>query len=492
MLFRLYRVSVVAVLLAAHTANAQAPAPSAPAPSTPATPAPAPSTPAPAPSTPTTPSPLAQIKNDKQLAEALQSITQDPAIAVDDPATRPLAQALMTEGVKQLQARAYDQALANFLEAYAKFPSPKILLNIASTLRDMGRLADAANTYQRYLSDPATGAERIAEVKELLLGLDEQLTILTVRVAPHGSDISIDGGPFIPVGSSLVTRVRTGLHLVRIRKNDQGNELTINGFDGENKEVTLALAAVAMPDPAQLPAAPVAPAPATPAPPVTPAAPAVPVVVDTRPPELKSDAHEIVPDRTEGWLITGTQYGASDATSRERTVRDPNDGHPVTPIVPHDDVFDRVEATIAAPDEDTIDSGVLGVMRIDGKGRGFAGGAGLAISRGNFEFDIMMLKSDEIGGYLGLRYRLLTGFFRPYGAIGAPGFVFDHEELEPGGMTTTTKRLAVGARVAAGIELMINGHLSVQGDVGYEHFFFIDDHFEADVFVPTLGLIGRL
>ena len=40
---------------------------------------------------------------------------------------------------------------------------------------------------------------------------------------------------------------------------------------------------------------------------------------------------------------------------------------------------------------------------------------------------------------------------------------------------------------------MINGHLSVQGDLGYEHFFNVEDTaFEADVFVPTLGVIGRL
>src|SRR3954464_4726122 len=142
--------------------------------------------------------PLAQIRDDKQLAQALATITSDPAIKVDDEKARPLAAALMSEGVKQLQAHAYDQALANFLEAYAKFPSPKILLNIASTLRDMGRPSDAANTYQRYLTDPQTGAERVGEVKDLLLKLDEQLTILTIRVAPRLSDISIDAGAFIP------------------------------------------------------------------------------------------------------------------------------------------------------------------------------------------------------------------------------------------------------------------------------------------------------
>jgi hypothetical protein len=461
---RLYRASLAAVLLAARSAAAQAPAPAAPEPAAPAAPAP----------------PLAQIKDAKQLADVLQAITQDPAIAVDDPATRPLAQALMTEGVKQLQAKAHDQALANFLEAYAKFPSPKILLNIASTLRDMGRLADAANTYQRYLTDPATGAERIAEVKELLLKLDEQLTILTVRVVPHGSDISIDGGPFIPVGSSLMTRVRSGLHLVRIRKSEQGNELTVNGFEGENKEVTPTLAAV------------VTPAPAAPTAPAVPTAPAAPVVIATRPPEIKSAAPKAVPEHVDAWLVTGTEYGVTDATSRERTVHDHSDGHPVAAIVPHYDAFDRGEVTAPEPEDDPIDSGVLGVLRIDGKGRGFAGGAGLAISRGKLEIEIMLLKSDQIGGYLGLRYRLLTGVFRPYAAVGAPGFVFDHDELTTDGTAMTTKRLAVGARAAAGLELMINGHLSVQGDLGYEHFFFIDDHYEADVFVPTLGVIGRL
>ena len=59
-------------------------------------------------------------------------------------------------------------------------------------------------------------------------------------------------------------------------------------------------------------------------------------------------------------------------------------------------------------------------------------------------------------------------------------------------MTTTTTRLGIGGRIAGGLEIKINGHLSVQGDLGYEHFFFVDDHFEADVFVPTLGVIGRL
>ncbi len=482
------RLAAAAVLLAAQLAAAQAPAP-APAAPPPASAAPPPASAAPAAPPPAAPPPLAQIKDGKQLAEALQSITQDPAIAVDDPATRPLAQALMSEGVKQLQARAYDQALANFLEAYAKFPSPRILLNVASTLRDMGRLADAANTYQRYLTDPATGSERVAEVKELLLRLDEQLTILTVRVFPRGSDISIDGGPFIPVGSSLLTRVRSGLHLVRIRKTDQSNELPINGFEGENKEVAPTLQAAVTPElPPPSKAPPSKPPPSTGPAPTGPA----PAVVEPGAPEVKGSAHVIPPERVDGWLITGTQYGVADATGRARTVHGGPNGRAVAAIIPRYDIADRGDAIIGKQDDDTIASGALGVLRLDGKGRGFAGGFGLAISRGNLETEIMFLKSNEVGGYLGMRYRLFTGFFRPYGGIGVPGFVYDHDELQPDTTTMTTKRLAIGVRAAAGLELMINGHLSVQGDVGYEHFFFVDDHFEADVFVPTLGVIGRL
>jgi hypothetical protein len=473
---RLQTASLAAVVLAARTAAAQAPTSPPPASLPPASPAT--TQPASPPAAPPAAPPLAQIKDDKQITEVLQSITQDPAIAVDNPASRPLAQALMTEGVRQLRARAFDQALANFLEAYAKFPSPKILLNIASTLHDMGRLADAANTYQRYLTDPATGVERVAEVKDLLIKLDEQLTILTVRVSPHGSEISLDGGPFIPVGSTLVTRVRSGLHLVRIRKDDRGDEVTLNGFEGENKEVTPVVPPVA-----------IAAAPAAPPPVAAPAAP--PPGAGPRPAEIKpAPAAPAAPDRVDGWLITGTQYGTSDATGRSRTVRDEARGRELSAIVPRYDVSERGEATVE--DDDAIGSGLISVLRIDGKGRGFAGGAGLAIARGRFEFDAMALKSDEYGGYLGARFRPFTGAFRPYVALGVPGFVFDHDEAQMDGTVQTTKRLAIGVRAAAGLELMINGHFSVQGDLGYEHFFFVDEHFESDVFVPTVGVIGRL
>lgn len=402
-----------------------------------------------------TPPPLSQIKDEKQLGEALASITQDPAISVDDPARRPLAQALMIEGVKQWKAKAYDQALANFLDAYSKVPSPKILLEIASTLRDMGRLADAANTYQRYLADPATGSERVGDVKQLLIRLDEVLTILTVRVFPRGSDVSIDAGAFIPVGTTLVTRVRPGMHLLRIRKGQLSSEVTVNGFEGETKEVSAALEVP--PDPAKSRTKPVDP-----------------------------------PDHQHGWLITG-QYASEAGTGNTRGILTRTSGEPVVAIVPELEISDDGDVVVRQAADDGFTSGLAGVLRIDAEGRGFAGGLGLAISRGRFEADIMVLRSNVTGGYLGVRYRFLLGFLRPYAAVGMPGFVFDNEVESPEGMVTTETKLALGVRAAGGIELHINSHLSVQADVGFEHFWFVNDtKFVENVWVPTVGVIGRL
>lgn len=405
--------------------------------------------------------PLAQIRDEKQLAAVLSQITQDPTVPVDDPARRALAQALMIEGVKRLQAREYDQALANFLEAYGKFPSPKILLNIASTLRDMGRLSDAANTYQRYLLDPLTGSERVTEVKEILLALDQQLTILTIRVAPSGASLSIDAGPFVPVGTSLQARVRPGLHLVRIKHGERSNELTVNGFEGEIKEVQIAL-------------------PDEPAPVVDPAKP---------PPKEPLKPAAKPPETVNAWLDDSERYATKDPTTNERAVRVTPAGPVMAAFVPRFETTDT-GIVVFPSDEPEIASGVVGVVRIDGEGRGFAGGVGLAIARDRFEGDLMYLRSNQNGGYLGGRFRILTGFFRPYVAVGVPVWVFDHR---PSMDAPAETKLGIGLRGAAGLELFINGHLSVQADLGYERFWFVEGtRFDNSIWIPTVGAIGRL
>jgi hypothetical protein len=370
---------------------------------------------------------LAQIHDDNELTDAIAAIAQDP-----------IAQALIREGVRQQQAQAYDQALANFLAAYDKVPSPKLLLHIASTLREMGRLADAANTYQRYLADPASDRERAGEVKDSLARLDQQLAVLVV----HGGDVSVDGGPFVAVGGELVTRVRPGLHLVRVRTGGTTAELTVNAFEGETKDVPAAAPAAAS------------------------------------------------GGRVYGWLVTGTQYGAASAIGRERSVRAGYAGPEVAPIMPRLETSDAGLA-LHRGRESHISSGVLALARIDGEGRGFAGGLGITYSpHDRVEVELAGLRSQFWGAYVGARYRFWTRKWRPYVAAGVPSFFFTDDAMRT--------KVALGARVAGGIELVVNAHLSIAGDLGYEHFFDVggelvgSDHLDADYFIPTLGLIGRM
>jgi hypothetical protein len=370
---------------------------------------------------------------------------QAPAIPADAP-LRARAAALRAGAAAQRQARAYHQALANLLEAYELSPSPALLLELAATMRDMGRLADAANTYQRYVTDPATGAEPAAEVnkvKALLRHLDEQLTRLTIRVSPSGAAVSLDAGPFIPVGNSLSTRVRPGIHLVRVTDGTTTHEITLNGFAGERKDLSATLA----PSGGPLPAG--------------------------------------APEHVEGWLITGARYSGAGG---ERRVRAGFSGPEIAAIVPHAAV--KTETSVIRAPGAPLRPGVIAALRIDGEGRGAAGALGLVIARHHLEAELMLLRSDSTGAYVGARYHMFTSWARPYLALGVPGFAYD----ETNRMGETSTKLALGLRGAVGVELRVTHHLSVQGDIGYEHFFVDQDKtgIDANVLVPALGVIGRL
>ena len=219
-----------------------------------------------------------------------------------------------------------------------------------------------------------------------------------------------------------------------------------------------------------------APAPATPAP-----APAPPTDA-----EAAAAREAAAPPHGDGQLSTGIPYGVP-PPAHAPIARDGGEARPAGTIGLYDDEPEHDPRSGG----DEAGSGMLGVVRIDGKGRGFAAGAGLLIARGPFDLEILALRSDVFGGYVGVRFRPYAGMFQPYIAAGLPGFVFDHDE-QVDGTPQSTKRLAVGFRGAIGLELRLDRHVSLEGDLGFEHFFLADDRFEADVFVPTLGVIGRL
>jgi hypothetical protein len=154
------------------------------------------------------------------------------------------AKALMTTGVRLLEAKDYLGALALFREAYVRFPSAKILLNIGTTLKLLDRKADAANTYQQYLDSQDADPNRAKQVIGELAELDKSLGVVEVIVRPADAEVNF-GDEWIPAARAKQWRVMPGSFKVSARKPGyQNSEQTSTISAGAKTSLSVVLAEV--------------------------------------------------------------------------------------------------------------------------------------------------------------------------------------------------------------------------------------------------------
>jgi len=137
--------------------------------------------------------------------------------APDPNASKGDAKELMQLGVKLLKSEDYLGALAVFKDAYLRFPSAKILLNIGTTQRLLNRNAEATNTYQRYLDSADADPARVAEVAQEIQRLEKDLARLGIT-APPEAEVQVGDGDWIPAAAAKVYRVVPGAYVVRARR----------------------------------------------------------------------------------------------------------------------------------------------------------------------------------------------------------------------------------------------------------------------------------
>jgi hypothetical protein len=162
------------------------------------------------------------------------AIARHPASADDAYAE---AKRLLAEGRRDFDARDYTDALDRFERAYASYPDPGLLLNIGTTLQQLGRTADAANAYQHYLDDPGGDNVRATEVRQRLAMLDTQIGRLEVRVVA-GAEIQIRDGGWQHAGA---VRLAPGSYVVRARLGTATTERAGRIAAGEQQTIELAL-----------------------------------------------------------------------------------------------------------------------------------------------------------------------------------------------------------------------------------------------------------
>ena len=141
-----------------------------------------------------------------------------PALAAESSATldanKKAAQQLLGEGNQLLGEGEDIAALEKFRGAYDRYPSPKILLNIGTTLRQLGRNVEAAVVYERYLRDPGADPARASDLRRILKEIDAIVGRIRIETPEPLITVRLDGKLLEGFASGLSLRVEPGDHTV--------------------------------------------------------------------------------------------------------------------------------------------------------------------------------------------------------------------------------------------------------------------------------------
>jgi tetratricopeptide (TPR) repeat protein len=108
------------------------------------------------------------------------------------------AKALFEEGVALVDEGKWADALAAFQKSDAINPSASARLNIAVTLRALGRYVEAKRTLDKILDDARTQKPPLkpkikSDVEKLLKEVAPKILSVTVQVTPPDGDVQMDG-----------------------------------------------------------------------------------------------------------------------------------------------------------------------------------------------------------------------------------------------------------------------------------------------------------
>jgi hypothetical protein len=132
-----------------------------------------------------------------------------------DPESKARAQVLLKDGAQSYRQGAYAGALEKFDQAYAIFPSPKLLINIGQANRELGRIVEAVDAFEKFLSlsDDAS-PDLIAEAKRSVQELAPTIGKLLIDCGVVDAEISVDGKMAGKAPLADVVRVTPGRHQV--------------------------------------------------------------------------------------------------------------------------------------------------------------------------------------------------------------------------------------------------------------------------------------
>lgn len=144
------------------------------------------------------------------------------------------AKALFDEGVKAATAGDSKAALAAFRAAYDKFPSAKVLYNIAQSCKGVGDNACAVRSYEQYLRESENlPSKRVKEVEGELKTLGRSIGRITIKSNIPAADILVDDAPVGRTPAVEGYAVNPGTHKVAVPYHGKPIEQSVKVSAGE-------------------------------------------------------------------------------------------------------------------------------------------------------------------------------------------------------------------------------------------------------------------
>ena len=165
---------------------------------------------------------LALVLTLAQPAVGTASTPRTPASAAPaqvSPKDKAAARTLLREGTRLFSKGKHQDALDRFNRAYALYPSPKLLYNIAQANRELGHPVEALSAFEGFLAQVDKPPARLAaDVRRSVAELQAQLAEVQIRVDVTGAELSLDGKPLglAPLPDSVW--VTPGAHEIAARK----------------------------------------------------------------------------------------------------------------------------------------------------------------------------------------------------------------------------------------------------------------------------------
>lgn len=160
-------------------------------------------------------------------------------VPAQDEAARTAARALAEEGAHLFEQDDFQGALDKFKQAFDRFPTPKLFLNMGQSLRSLSRNLEALEAFERFLAEAKDASPEFIDVaKARVAELKAKLSSISVECDRAGTVVTLDGQERgeIPLGKLLV--VEPGLHKLSVTWEGETKSVEVEAIAGRDLLLT--------------------------------------------------------------------------------------------------------------------------------------------------------------------------------------------------------------------------------------------------------------